>query len=125
VQGRAGQAEAGLSTAADALKLAERTGVCWIEAELHRNRGELLLLLPEPDELQAQACFRQAMDVAREQGAPMWELRAATSLALLWRDRMRKTQEARDLLVPICNRFTEGFDAPDLRQAKTLLDEMM
>jgi class 3 adenylate cyclase/predicted ATPase len=125
VQGRAGQAEAGLSTAADALKLAERTGVRWIEAELHRNRGELLLLLSEPDELQAESCFRQAMDVAREQGAPMWELRAATSLAHLWRDRMRKTHEARDLLAPIYNYFTEGFDAPDLRQAKTFLDEMM
>ena len=72
---------------AEALDRVERTGGRWIEAELHRLRGELLLALPEPDQPEAEACFRRALAVAREQGAKMWELRAATSLARLWRTR--------------------------------------
>ena len=78
--GRAGQTVTGLRLTADALDQVERTGVRWNEAELHRLRGELLLALPEPDQSEAESCFRQALAVAREQDAKMWELRAATSL---------------------------------------------
>jgi predicted ATPase len=120
--GRAGQAAAGLSLLADALDRVERTGARWIEAELHRRRGELLLLaVPEPDQHEAETCFHRALAVAREQDARMWELRAATSLGRLWRDQ-GKSAEARDLLAPIHGWFSEGFDTPDLQGAKALLD---
>ena len=95
----------------------------WIEAELHRLRGELRLALPEPDQSEAEACFRRALAVAHEQQAKLWELRAATSLARLWRDQRRRN-EAHDLLAPICGWFTEGFDTADLKDAKGLLDEL-
>jgi predicted ATPase len=103
--GRAGQAAAGLSLLADALDRVDRTGARWIKAELHRRRGELLLVLPEPDQHEAETCFRQALAVAREQDARMWELRAATSLARLWRNQ-DKWAEARDLLAPIYGWFS-------------------
>jgi predicted ATPase len=119
--GRADQAATGLSLVADALGGVERTGVRWIEAELQRLRGELLLALPEPDQHEAEACFGQALAVAREQDARMWELRAATSLGRLWRDQGKRA-EARDLLAPIHGWFSEGSDTPDLQRAKALLD---
>jgi predicted ATPase len=97
--------------------------VRWIEAELHRLRGELLLALPEPDQSEAEACFRQALAVASQQQAKFWELRAATSLARVWRDQGKRA-EARDLLAPIYGWFTEGFDTADLKDAKALLDEL-
>ena len=115
--GRAGRPAAGLDLLAEALDRVERTGGRWLEAELHRLRGELLLALPEPDPAEAEACFRRALAVAREQGARMWELRAATSLARLWRDQGRHA-EARDLLAPVYGWFTEGFDTPDLQEAR-------
>ena len=121
--GRASQAAIGLSLLADALDGVERTGVRWIEAELHRLQGELRLALPEPDQSEAEACFRRALAVAHEQQAKLWDLRAATSLARLWRDQRRRN-EARDLLAPIYGWFTEGFETPDLRDAKTLLDAL-
>src|SRR5215213_4153515 len=121
--GRGGQAAAGLRLAADALDRVERTGVRWIEAELHRLRGELLLTVPEADQPEVETCFVRALTVAREQGARLWELRAATSLARLWRDQGRRA-EAHDLLAPIHDWFTEGFDTPDLQDAKALLDEL-
>ena len=93
--GRAGQAAAGLHLVADALDRVERTGVRWIEAELHRLRGELLLALPEADQPEAEACFRRAVAVAREQDARLWELRAVTSLARLWRDQGEAGRSAR------------------------------
>ena len=121
--GRVGQAATGLRLAADALDRVERTGVRWIEAELHRLRGELLLTLPEADQPEVETCLVRALAVAREQGARLWELRAATSLARLWRDQGRRA-EAHDLLAPIHDWFTEGFDTPDLQGAKALLDEL-
>jgi predicted ATPase len=121
--GQAGQAEAGLSLLADASDRVERTGARWIKAELHRRRGELLLVLPEPDQHEAETCFRQALAVAREQDARMGELRAATSLGRLWRDQ-GKWAEAQGLLAPIYGWFREGFDTPDLREAKALLQEL-
>jgi predicted ATPase/class 3 adenylate cyclase len=121
--GRADQAAIGLSVLADALDRVERTGAHWIEAELHRLRGELLLARPEPDQSEAEASFHRALAVAYEQQAKLWELRAATSLARLWRDQRRRN-EAHDLLAPICGWFTEGFDTPDLEDAKALLNEL-
>jgi predicted ATPase len=121
--GRAGRPAAGLHFLAEGLDRVDRTGGRWLEAELHRLRGELLLALASPDLAEAETGFSRAIGVAREQGAKMWELRAATSLARLWRDQGRHA-EAHDLLAPIYGWFTEGFDMPDLRDAKALLDEL-
>jgi predicted ATPase len=97
--GRADRPAAGLEVLAEALDRVERTGGRWLEAELHRLRGELLLALPAPHQVEAETCFGRALAVAREQGARMWELRAATSLARLWSSQDRRV-EARDLLAP-------------------------
>src|SRR5262249_9008956 len=90
------------------------------EAEVHRVAGEIALLAPEPDPAKAETYFEHALTVAREQQAKSWELRAAMSMARLWRGQGR-WQQARELLAPIYNWFTEGFDTLDLRQAKALL----
>jgi predicted ATPase len=121
--GRADQAAIGLSLLADALDGARRTGVRWIEAELHRLQGELRLAVPEPDQSEAEACFLRAMAIAREQQAKLWELRAATSRGRLWAEQGRRA-EALDLLAPVYGWFTEGFDTADLKDAKALLDEL-
>jgi predicted ATPase len=89
--------------------------------ELHRIRG--VLLAGEGDAVGAEADFVKALDLAREQEARHWELRAATGLARLWRDQGRWV-EARDLLTPVYGWFTEGFGLPDLREAKALLDQL-
>ena len=104
-----------------ALARAEQTEAGWCLAELLRTKGELLLLGREPTAVAtAEQCFRQALDVARRQNALSWELRAATSLARLWRGQQRVTQ-ARKLLGPVYRRFTEGFETADLVAAKALL----
>jgi predicted ATPase len=95
----------------------------WFEAEVHRNAGEIALRSPELDAAKAQAYFERALAVARAQQTRSWELRAAMSMARLWRDRGRR-DEARDLLAPIYGWFTEGFDTLDLKQAKALLEEL-
>ena len=93
------------------------------EAELLRLRGALSLLLPEPNRSAAEASFRCALVAARERDARMWELRAAVDLARLWfKQGMRA--EARDVLSPVHDWFTEGFDTPDLRDAKRLLEKL-
>lgn len=121
VEGSAGRAAIGLDLLADGIERSERTGVRWIEAELHRLRGELLLTLPAPDRPEAEACFRRALAVAGEQGAKLWELRAATSFARALCDQ-GKQAEARNVLQPAYGWFTDGFAIPDLVEAKTLLD---
>jgi predicted ATPase len=78
---------------------------------------------PEPDAARAEAYFEHALGIAREQQAKSWELRAAMSMARLWRDQ-EKPQQAHDLLALIYGWFTEGFDTVDLKQAKSLLDEL-
>ena len=93
------------------------------EPEIHRTAGENALMSPEPDAARAEACFERALAVARQQQAKSWELRAATSMARLWRDQGNR-QEARDLLAPVYDWFTEGFDTLDLKEAKALLDEL-
>ena len=101
----------------------ETTKERWCEAEIHRIAGEIALLSPEPDAAKAEAYFERALAVAREQQAKSWELRAAMSMARLWRDQ-GKRQQAHDLLAPVYGWFTEGFDTLDLKKAKALLEEL-
>jgi predicted ATPase len=105
----------------DAMTLVRTTKERWCEAEVHRVAGEIALKSPEPDAAKAEAYLERALAVAREQQAKSWELRAAMSMARLWRDRGER-DEARDLLAPVYGWFTEGFDTLDLKQAKVLLD---
>jgi predicted ATPase len=101
----------------------EATEERWCEAEVQRLAGEIPLLMPPPDEAKAEAYFVRALAIAREQQAKSWELRAAMSMARLWRDQ-GKRRPAHDLLAPVYGWFTEGFDTLDLKQAKALLDEL-
>jgi predicted ATPase len=116
------QAEEGLTILDEALAAVERTGARAQEAELYRLKG-VLLLLSADHEAEAEACFRQALVIARHQQAKSLELRAAMSLARLWQGQ-GKHAEARQLLAPIYNWFTEGFDTADLREAKGLLEAL-
>src|SRR5215472_6559244 len=93
----------------------------WAEAELHRVRGELLRA--GDDIAGAERSFSQAISIAQQQSAKFWELRAAISLARLWR-KQGKRDAACDLLTPIYGWFAEGFDTPVLKEAKALLDEL-
>jgi len=120
--GKVGQTEAGLFVLAEALAAVHKTGERFWEAELHRLKGELLLRRASPTE-EVEACFRQAIEIARHQQAKSLELRAATSLSRLWQ-RQGKRTEAHDLLAPIYGWFTEGFDTTDLQEAKALLDAL-
>jgi len=126
--GKAGQAEAGLSVLAEAQRLVERTGMRLMEAELCRLRGEMLLAKSEGSgmEVEAEDCYRRALEVARRQQARSWELRATTSLARLWRSQglPGRTEEAREMLAEIYGWFTEGLDTLDLRDARVLLEEL-
>jgi class 3 adenylate cyclase/predicted ATPase len=112
-----------LATWDSALATVERTGERNYEAELHRFRGEWLRASRPAEHDEAEVSLRRAIAVADGQHAKMWELRASTSLARLWRDQGKRT-EARDLLAPIYGWFTEGFDTPDLTVAKALLEEL-
>jgi predicted ATPase len=107
----------------EAMTTIETTKESWFEAEVNRIAGEIALKSPEPDSAKAQAYFERALAVARQQQAKSWELRAATSMARVWRDQ-GKRHEARDLLAPVYGWFTEGFDTRDLKEAKALLDEL-
>jgi predicted ATPase len=107
----------------EALALVDRLDERWFEAELHRLKGEALLGCSPERAAEAEACYHQALAVARDQGARLWELRAATSLARLWRDQGKRA-EARVLLAPVYGWFTEGFDTADLKDTKALLDEL-
>jgi predicted ATPase len=123
---RQGQAEEGLAALAEALAVVHSGGERYWEAELHRLQGELLLTRGEAEPSlpsAAEACFRQALDVARQQKAKVLELRAVMSLARLYR-RQRRQAEARPLLAQTYGWFTEGLDTPDLREAKVLLDDL-
>jgi predicted ATPase len=119
--GTAGQMEEALILADGALQIVERTGERWLEAELYRHKGQLLIRQGHPEA--AEQFYYEALRIAQEQEAKLWELRAAVTLAGLRRDQGRRT-EARDLLAPVYSWFTEGFDTPDLKKAKALLDEL-
>ena len=125
---KAGQSEKGMRALTDALPFVHKNGERYYEAELYRLKGEFLLELNGPSSQsgaeKAEACFHQGIEVARRQEAKSWELRAATSLARLWRQQGKQT-EARDLLAPVYNWFTEGFDTADLKDAKALLDALV
>ena len=107
----------------DAIEKVERSKEKWCEAEVRRIAGEIALKSLAPDPEKAEAYFERALAVARQQQAKSWELRAAMSMARLWRDQAKR-DEARDLLAPVYGWFTEGFDTLDLKEAKALLDEL-
>jgi predicted ATPase len=107
----------------DAIEKVETSKERWCEAEVHRIAGEIALKSLVPDPEKAEAYFDRALAVARRQQSKSWELRAATSMARLWRDQ-GKRHEAHDLLAPVYGWFTEGFDTLDLKEAKALLDEL-
>src|SRR5262249_42663905 len=119
--GRTGQPKEGLQRLAEAADLIETTEERWAEAEIHRMRGTLLLLTN--DRVAAEESYLRAIEVARRQSAKFWELRATLDLARLWRGQ-GKCAEARDLLAPVYGWFTEGFDTPDLKEAKALLQQL-
>jgi predicted ATPase len=107
----------------EALTRAAATGERWFEAELLRLRGEVRLVSGIAEDEAVEVCFQNAIEIAREQGARWWELRAATSLARLWAEQGRR-REAYDLLAPIYDWFTEGLDLPALREARAVLQEV-
>jgi predicted ATPase len=132
VQGVAGQIEEGLTSLAEAQATVDRTGERYHESTLSLLKGSLLLVQTSPGRdpgdhpekaAEAEACFRHAIDVARQQKAKSLELRAATSLSRLWQQQ-GKRDEARELLAGVYGWFTEGFDTADLQAAKTLLEEL-
>jgi predicted ATPase len=121
--GKNRRVDEGLDLVAEGLAMAEQTGQRVVEAELHRLKGELLLIKDPGNVGEAERCLRTAIDVARRQSARLFELRATVSLARLLRDTNRP-DEARTMLAEIYHWFTEGFDLPDLKEAKALLDEL-
>jgi predicted ATPase len=116
-------AERALSRIEEALALSGETGEHWSDAFLHRLRGEILLKRDPANTAPAEEAFLTAIAIAQQQKARTFELRAATSLARLWRDQ-GKRHEAHDLLAPVYGWFSEGFDTLDLKEAKALLDEL-
>jgi predicted ATPase len=136
---KAGQVEEGLRVLDEALAVIHRNGEKYYLAELYRIKGELLLLqaagrrlsrapasgpvVLDPRAAEAEQCFHQSINIARQQKAKSWELRAVMSLARLYQDQ-NKWAEAHGLLDRIYGNFTEGFDTADLREAKALLDDL-
>ena len=120
---RVGRPAMGLGVLDEVLALAEEMDERWWEAEPHRLKGQLLLSLTADNAAETEACYERAINVARSQGAKSLELRAAISLSRLWHAQGR-IETARELLTPIYAWFTEGFDTPDLTEAKALLDEL-
>jgi class 3 adenylate cyclase/predicted ATPase len=118
---KGGQREKGLQVLEEAIAIVDKNAERYYEAELYRLKGECLLGRAVPDEHRAEACFRQALDIARHQQAKSLELRAAMSLSRLWQQQGNRA-EARQLLAGILGRFTEGFGTPDLQDAKALLE---
>jgi len=119
---KAGQPEQGLDTLVEAFSLSAQIGERYYLAELHRLQGELLLM--QGDDTEAEVSFHKAIEVARRQQAKPWELRAAMSLSRLWQ-KQGKREEPRQMLAEIYDWFTEGFDTPDLKEAKALLEALL
>jgi predicted ATPase len=121
VQGQIEHCGLALQALAEVAAVMESTESRWYKAELFRLKGTLLLQQEVPEVFQAEACFHQALAIARQQHAKSWELRAATSLLRLWQQQ-GKQQDAGAVLAEVYNWFTEGFDTVDLQEARTLLD---
>jgi DNA-binding SARP family transcriptional activator/predicted ATPase len=121
VYGRTGQVEEGIALLDEALAVARRNGEQWIDAEIFRLKGDLLLAQGEAV-ADVEHAYWQAIELARQRDARSWELRATTSLCRLWQ-KQGKREEGRKLLGEVYNWFTEGFDTPDLQEAKALLEE--
>jgi class 3 adenylate cyclase/predicted ATPase len=121
--GKVGKPEEGMSVLVEALAIVDNTGGRYWEAELHRLKGELLLMQQRQRMDEAEECFQQALNIARRQQAKSFELRAAMSLSRLWQHQ-GKHKEAHRLLSEIYGWFTEGFDTVDLEEARALLDEL-
>jgi predicted ATPase len=121
--GHAGQVEAGLQLLTEALLAFESSGRGDMLAEAYRLQGELLLRRAVPDAAQAEACFHQALSLARHQQARSWELRAAMSLSRCWQAHGRQA-EAHALLGEVYDWFSEGFDTADLDEARLLLEQL-
>jgi predicted ATPase len=117
----AGEPKEGLNNLDEAAQLIEATQIGSAESGMYRRKGEIFLVLGDLDA--AETSFLRAIDIARRQKARLFELQAASALARLWRDQSRRV-EARNLLAPIYHWFTEGFDAPDLKDAKALLEQL-
>ena len=118
-----GQAEEGLHVLAEMRAVINHSGERYYEAEAYRLQGELLLQLTPLDAPQAEACFQEALAIARRQQAKFWELRAAMSLSRLWQRQGRRAA-ARALLAEGYGWFTEGLDTPDIEEARVLLGEL-
>ena len=118
-----GKIEEGMAILDETLEAMESTGGLFFKEELHRIRGELLLMREPPDEQRAETEFRKAIEVAWYRHAKSFELRAKVSLGRLWK-KQEKKKEARAMLSDIYGRFTEGFDTPDLMEARELLHEL-
>ena len=118
----AGQLEQAQRALDEAFMAVQQSGERMVEAELHRLQGELLLAQADEDE--AETCFRQAVEVARRQQAKSWELRATMSLCQLWQQQGRSA-EAREMLATVYGWFSEGFDTPDMKDARMLLEELV
>jgi predicted ATPase len=123
VLGHVGHVNEGLRLLAEAMTGFETSGRGDMRAEAYRLQGELRLRQALPEVVQAEACFQQALALARQQQAKSWELRAAMSLARLWQQQGKRA-EACELLAPVYGWFTEGFDTADLQEAKVLLEEL-
>ena len=104
----------------EVLEFSRATGACWLDAELLRKKGELLLASAHGNDAQAELEFRHAIDIARNQSAKLFELRAATCLARLWSDQGRRAT-AQELLRPIYAWFSDGSEIPGMREARSLL----
>ena len=118
-----GQFDEASTKISEAMTAVETTKERWHEAELNRVAGEIALRAPQPDVAKAEAYFARALEVARQQQAKAWELRAAMSMARLL-CAQGKRERARDILAPVYGWFTQGFDTLDLREAKLLLEEL-
>jgi predicted ATPase len=123
IHARLCQPQEGLAAVAEALEVTARTGERLFEADLRQIQGQLLMGPDAANQAAAEDCFRRSLEIARRQGAKAWELRAVTRLARLWRDQGNHAA-AHDLLAPIYDWLTEGFDTADLKQANALLDEL-
>src|SRR5262249_11935339 len=119
--GRAGLFDDGLAAIDEAIAASRAHNECWWDAELHRIRG-MLLVSAGGDASEAEAAYASAIEIAQAQQARALELRAATSMARLWR-RQHRNNDGRRLLKTVYSSFSEGFDTTDLREAKTLLEE--